>query len=56
MSTHHSTPARILVADDQPDVLQALRLLLSHQGFETTTVPSPEAVMGALDRQGFDGC
>lgn len=54
MSPNLSTPPRILVADDQPDVLEALRLLLSHQGFETTTVSSPDAVIGALDRQPFD--
>ncbi len=54
MSTDLSTPPRVLVADDQPDVLEALRLLLSHQGFETTTVASPEAVISALGRQAFD--
>jgi len=54
MSTDLSAPPRVLVADDQPDVLEALRLLLSHQGFETTTVTSPEAVIGALGRQAFD--
>jgi len=54
MSPDLSTPPRVLVADDQPDVLEALRLLLSRQGFETTTVTSPEAVIGALGRQPFD--
>ncbi|HYN09931.1 MAG TPA: SpoIIE family protein phosphatase [Vicinamibacterales bacterium] len=42
------TPApRILVADDQADILQALRLLLNDAGFETELVNS---VGGVLDR------
>ncbi len=35
---------RLLIADDQPDVLEALRLLLSPQGFKITPVASPAAV------------
>jgi sigma-B regulation protein RsbU (phosphoserine phosphatase) len=54
MSITQSAPPRVLVADDQPDVLEALRLLLDREGFETTTVSSPEAVLGALDRHRFD--
>jgi sigma-B regulation protein RsbU (phosphoserine phosphatase) len=38
---------RILVADDQTDILQALRLLLTDAGFETDLVSS---VGGVLDR------
>lgn len=38
---------RILVADDQADILQALRLLLTDAGFETDLVSS---VGGVLDR------
>lgn len=49
-----STPPRVLVADDQPDVLEALRLLLSHAGFEATLVSSPEAILSALERDRFD--
>jgi sigma-B regulation protein RsbU (phosphoserine phosphatase) len=42
------TPApRILVADDQSDILQALRLLLNDAGFETELV---NTVGGVLDR------
>ena len=33
--------ARILIADDQSDILEALRLLLKGEGFETTAVTSP---------------
>lgn len=43
-----STPPRILLADDQQDVLEALRLLLKGEGFQTETVNSPAAVLNAL--------
>lgn len=36
---------RLLVADDQPDVLEALRLLLAPQGFKLTSVTSPAALV-----------
>ena len=36
--------ARILVADDQRDVLEALRLLFKNEGYVTETVGSPAAV------------
>lgn len=45
---------RVLVADDQPDVLTALRLLLKVQGFETVLASSPEGALRALDEQDFD--
>ena len=35
-----STP-RILIADDQPDLLDALRLMLKGQGIEIDAVTSP---------------
>jgi phosphoserine phosphatase RsbU/P len=47
-------PPRILVADDQPDVLLALRLLLKAEGFEIVAVESPAAVLEAAGRQDFD--
>jgi DNA-binding NtrC family response regulator len=46
--------ARILVADDQPDVLQALRLLLKGEGFETVTATSPAQVATAVQSQEVD--
>jgi sigma-B regulation protein RsbU (phosphoserine phosphatase) len=46
--------ARILVADDQPDVLVALHLLLKAEGYGVETVDSPSAVLGALSRASFD--
>jgi DNA-binding NtrC family response regulator len=46
--------ARILVADDQPDVLEALRLLLKAEGYETTAVTSPAEVLNSVERGDFD--
>jgi DNA-binding NtrC family response regulator len=44
----------VLIADDQPDVLEALRLLLKNEGLETHAVNSPAAVLHALERRDFD--
>ncbi len=45
--------ARILIADDQPDVLEALRLLLKGEGYAIETAASPAAVMAALEAREF---
>ena len=45
---------RILIADDQPDVLEALRLLLKGEGYQTETVNSPDAALRALETRDFD--
>ncbi len=45
--------ARILVADDQPDVLEALRLLLKSEGYQIDTVKSPAAVLRAVEARDF---
>ena len=45
--------ASVLVADDQQDVLHAMRLLLKEQ-YEVTTVNSPAAVLRAVERTLFD--
>src|SRR5215831_19391225 len=49
-----NTAARVLVADDQRDVLEALRLLLKSEGIEIETVSSPAAVISALDQRDYD--
>ena len=49
-----TTPPRILIADDQPDVLNALRLLLKGQGYETEGVASPAEMLRALEAREFD--
>ena len=45
---------RILIADDQADVLEALRLLLKGEGYEAESVSSPAAVLKALEARDFD--
>ena len=45
---------KILVADDQPDVLEALRLLLRREGFELVPAASPAGVLAALQESDFD--
>ena len=46
--------SRVLVADDQPDVREALRLLLKSEDYRTETVANPSAVLSALETQDFD--
>src|SRR5271167_4764348 len=45
---------RILIADDQADVLEALRLLLKGEGYQIDAVTSPAAVVAALEARDFD--
>jgi DNA-binding NtrC family response regulator len=45
---------RVLVADDQADVLEALRLLLKGEDFTVETVSSPAAVLAAIESRDFD--
>lgn len=44
---------RILVADDQPDVIAALRLLLKSEGHATEAAKSPAAVMKAVEANDY---
>lgn len=44
----------ILIADDQPDVLEALRLLLKGEGYRTQTVHSPAKLFERLNDEDFD--
>jgi DNA-binding NtrC family response regulator len=45
---------RILIADDQPDVLEALRLLLKGEGYQIESAHSPAAVLAAAEAAEFD--
>ena len=45
---------RVLISDDQPDVLEALRLLLKPEGFHTETATSPAGALTALQERDFD--
>ena len=46
--------ARILIADDQTDVVEALRLLLKGEGFAIETAHSPAGILAALESQDLD--
>jgi DNA-binding NtrC family response regulator len=45
---------RILIADDQADVLEALRFLLKPEGFQVELVSSPSAVLSCAASKDFD--
>jgi len=45
---------RILAADDQGDVLQAIHLLFKSEGFQIETASSPKQVLEALRARDFD--
>jgi DNA-binding NtrC family response regulator len=55
-TTMRSEPAipRVLIADDQPDVLEALRLLLKGEGYKIESAGSPAGILDALDSDEFD--
>jgi len=54
MKNADSSPPRVLVADDQPDVLEALRLLFKGEGYQTEVANSPGAILKALEARDFD--
>lgn len=45
---------RVLVADDQSDVLNALKLLLGGEGYDVTTASSPRDLVAILEGVDFD--
>jgi DNA-binding NtrC family response regulator len=45
---------RVLAADDQPQVLSAIKLLLRSEGFEVETASSPAEVYRAVEARAFD--
>ena len=45
---------RILIADDQPDVLEALRLLLKSEGYKTESADSPQQVVQCIENREYD--
>src|SRR5690349_16464675 len=47
-------PYRVLICDDQADVLEALRLLLKGQGWQAVAVDSPAALMRTVQSDVFD--
>lgn len=54
LTSQEQRPPRILIADDQADVLEALRLLLKGEGFKTETAQSPAAALKLARSQDFD--
>jgi phosphoserine phosphatase RsbU/P len=49
-----TTAPRTLIADDQPHVVEALRLLLKNEGFQTEAAPSPAALLDKLQSGRYD--
>ena len=54
MPSEPKTRSRVLVADDQPDVLEALRWLLTGEEYDAQFVSSTDAVMERLRGEPFD--
>ena len=48
--------AKLLVADDQTDVLEAVRMLGRANGFDVRTATSPAAVLALAEAEDFDVC
>jgi len=44
---------RILIADDQRDVLEALRILLKGEGYQTDAVTSLAGILAALGKKDY---
>jgi sigma-B regulation protein RsbU (phosphoserine phosphatase) len=53
-TTLAATRPRVLIAEDQTDVIEAIRLVLKQEGFETQAVTSPHAALAALTSDRFD--
>jgi len=49
------TPCRLLIADDQSHVIEALRLLLTPEGYALESVRTPAHALEALMNESFDG-
>src|SRR6202011_1078963 len=45
---------RVLIADDQPEILKALSFICTAEGYETVTVNSPAAVVAKIGKEDFD--
>ncbi|MGH9805607.1 MAG: sigma-54-dependent transcriptional regulator, partial [Candidatus Acidiferrales bacterium] len=54
MGTLSNANPRVLIADDQPDVVQSLRLLLKNEGYQTDTATSPAEILAAIETRDFD--
>jgi DNA-binding NtrC family response regulator len=54
MKSSDSRTPSILIADDQADVLEALRFLVKGEGYRSEAATSPAAVIDALESRDFD--
>jgi sigma-B regulation protein RsbU (phosphoserine phosphatase) len=54
LDMNNEVTARVLIADDQPDILESLGLLLRTHGYQVHRVSSPAAILEALDGNQFD--
>ena len=54
MPTTRSKKPRVLIADDQADVLHSLRLLLKTEEYEITTADTPARVLECARRLDLD--
>src|ERR1700751_3672139 len=54
MKPTNSHPHRVLVADDQADIRDALRLPLRREGYEMHSASSPSEVLAAIESREFD--
>ncbi len=54
MKSSDSRTPNILIADDQTDVLEALRFLVKGEGYQAEAVTSPPAVIDAVESRDFD--
>jgi len=52
--TSEKKPPRVLIADDQPDILEALRLLLKPEGYQVETAGSPAQALETAEAGDFD--
>ena len=53
--TTEAAPCKLLVADDQPHILEAVRLLLKPEGYQLELVRTPTLALEAISRESFDG-
>ncbi len=54
MKSPTTHPYRVLVADDQADIRDALRLLLRRESYEAQTAASPAEALAAIEAREFD--
>ncbi|MEZ4229925.1 MAG: sigma-54 dependent transcriptional regulator [Polyangiaceae bacterium] len=56
MDEHGKRRPKVLVADDQSDIVAALRLLLKQNGYDCIPTAKPEEVLQQLETQDIDLC